>query len=288
MIRPAVPAKTYISVIQRKKRAETNSRFWYSDISFMLLTRQVGAHSTSEWTLKGSVLCGVKRSNTLEVDLLPTEEYCCIPFSFHATLRDIETVHFRLTIYSADSGVEVERCLNGTGFGRTLLHLLQRELVQQALRLVYQVAHQGALLCVHGEGCLYFLGLNGASDHYLSLRLKLQLPDGIIILHGKGDGEHDIPPQGQRILVIISTSGRTSAATQMSFRYMSSFVTVNSQKQHVCINSTSLKLGNALPLSFAGDLLASTLPEDQVRLTGGDTIDTYLWIPQVGASTIYT
>jgi hypothetical protein len=68
-------------------------------------------------------------------------------------------------------------------------------------------------------------------------------------------------------------------------RYLSGIVAINAQKGSSQTSSSNKFTGfrSRVDLSMAGDLIASSIDPSQVSNRGGDTLDTFLWIPQLGA-----
>lgn len=237
-----------------------------------------------DWTCEARAVVGVKRVSHCEVFLDPEYMYCCVPLSCVAHKSDTVDFDFRLTIYSASS-VAVEQRNDCDNCRRGALSLLHKELLRREEKLLYPVASSGLLGCVHGDGCLLFFAINGSHDHFISMRLMVEVSDGILIVFGTNEDTHDVAPRSQRILLVLSQSGKSSATTQLNFRYLSSTVPVTGAKAAVPGRvAQPTRLGNTLDLTLAGDLLTGTFDSSQVSNKGGDTIDTYAWIPQIGSS----
>jgi hypothetical protein len=288
--------QAFVTVIQPKKRSNTKSQYWYCDPSMILLRRL----QNDEWQCVACIFSGVKRQTHVDVFLEAGYRYYCIPFSCLASKQQhsVESVifPFRLTTYSSES-VVIEPLFaaecndlvasSATGAAVSLLH---KGLLSRDFKLVYPVAASGILACVHGEGSLYFLAVNGACDHYLSLRITVDLPDGLLIVFGRAEDSYDVPPRSQRLCLVLASNGKQSNATEFNFRYMSSFVAVKSRPATVNHHQSDdqrlvvrKQLGKSIDLSLAGDLLSGSIDPSAIQITGGGTIDTYLWIPQLGA-----
>jgi hypothetical protein len=191
-----------------------------------------------------------------------------------------ERFSFRLTSYSAEK-VEIVREETKIYQNETIM-TLHKEILRREHKLVYPVATGALLACVHGEGSLYFLAVNSASNAFLSLKLAVDIRDGMIAVLGRADDTHDIPPSSQKLVLVVSRNGKSSSSNQLKFTYISSTVPVQTNATRTA-TSTRPSLGGTQCLTLAGDLLASSIDNSQVRNRGGDTVDTYLWIPQMGS-----
>lgn len=287
--------QAFVTVIQPKKRSNTKSLYWYCDPSMLLLRRL----QNGEWQCVACIFSGVKRQNHVDVFLEAGCRYYCVPFSCLASQQELysdrATYPFRLMTYSSESVViEPHSAADCKGYSEFSLvdaavtSLLHKELLARDFKLVYPVAASGALACVHGEGSLYFLAINGACDDYLSLRLTVDLPDGLLIVLGRSEDSYDLPPNSQRLCLVVASNGKQSVATELNFRYMSSSVSVKrrpasaNQSDHRRLVARQ-QLGSGIDLSLSGDLLTGNIDPGTIQTSGGGTIDTYLWIPQLGA-----
>lgn len=272
--------EAFLSLYQPKKRSNTGSSYWYGDPSFIVMKRR---SETEEWSLESVIISGVSQSSDCDIFLDPSLTYCCIPFSCVAYSGTKYDIDFRLVAYSAQP-VEIKPMDNATEYQLEALRLLQKELINCDRKLIYNVAPCSFLTCVHGKGCLYFLGVNGALDMYLSVRLTFDVENGILIGYGHNEESYDIPPRTQKLLAVVMRNGKYTAATNVKFRYLSSTVKV-AQEQVLTASRMNASFGCALEISIHGDVLASGVDETAVSVKGGDVIDTYLWIPQYGSST---
>jgi hypothetical protein len=279
--------QAFVTVIQPKKRSNTKSQYWYCDPSIILLRRL----QNKELQYVACVFSGVKRQNHVDVFLEAGFQYYCLPFSCLASQRGGErrTFPFRLSTYSSES-VTIERLSDNNDVSAAVRDAAvlsaHKELLSRESKLVYPVAAHGILACVHGNGSLYFLAMNGACDHYLSLRITVELPDGLLAVFGCAEDSYDIPPNSQRLCLVVATNGKQkSAATDFNFRYMSSFVSVASRPLPGGDNGirAQKQLGSSIDLSLVGDLLTGSIDPSTIQMTGGGMVDTYLWIPQLGA-----
>jgi hypothetical protein len=280
--------RAFISIILPKKRSNSQSAYWYCDPSFFVFRRRRGisGHHQNDWICDACILSGVKRDNHCEIMLLPDSEYCCLPFSFLVDRVEMERFPFRITFYSSEN-VHVEQLLNKSDNVPDCYQYLHRELLNREPRLLYPVAHRCLLVSVHGEGCLFFVAVNGNPDHYLSLKLIIQQQDGTLMSYGKSDDTHDIAPRSQKLLAVVSRNGKqNSLATNVNFRYMSSVVGVKRVLESIH-DDTMKRKNNRIDITLAGDLLTSSLDEHTIQMSGTECIDIFSWIPQLGSSIQY-
>jgi hypothetical protein len=283
-LRPSARTWAFVSLVQPKKRSNTQSQYWYCDPSILILKKRP---NEVEWTCEAKAFVGVKRMSHCEVFLDPDYMYCCVPFSCISHKSATADFDFRLTIYSATE-VSVEDLVNDENCREDAARVLHGELLRREDKLLYPIAPSGLLGCVHGEGCLFFFAVNGSQDHFLSLRLTIDVQDGILVVYGMNEDTHDLAPRSQRLLLVVSGNGKSSATTHLSFRYISSTVPVKARRAAPARahDSRQARIGGTLDLTLAGDLLAGSFDSCQVSDKGGDTVDTYMWIPQLGASSI--
>jgi hypothetical protein len=279
----------FISLIQPKKRSHTTTAYWYADPSLVVLRRRIGSDDWTEVT--SCYLSGIQRCVTLDMFLEPNLfEYMCVPFSCGA---QHEVTPFRLVVYSAKTvtitGIQASPILTKTTLP-IAVDGIHRQLIFNEKKLTYTLAQNAVLMCSLIEGGCYFVGLN-ASPHFISLRLTIECPPGILSLFGDTNAPAlDIPPGTQRILCILSGSGKSgSTATQFPFRYMSSVETRSTGSLIATKTTTAVATSNymrsAVPICIAGEALVHRVsgeaPLEGHR--GEDTVDTYTWIPQIGS-----
>lgn len=276
--------RAFITVILPKKRSNSQSAYWYCDPSFLVLRRSNDNSRNIEWYCEACILSGVTRDNHCEILLMPNHLYYCIPFSFLANQLGNRNFPFRIAVYSSDS-VNVERLDNNATYSTAAVALLHKELLTREPKLLYPVAHSCLLACVHGEGCLYFLAVNGNEDHFLSIKLIIGEQDGLLFSYGKPDETYDIAPRRQKLLAVVSRNGKqTSTSTDLHFRYMSSVVAVSkrndSNEENIRDDS---KLCQSINLTLVGDLMTSNMV-NKIEMMKSDNIDIFMWIPQLGSS----
>lgn len=273
---PVESTLAYITVIQPKKRSNTTSRYWYTDPCLVIFKRVC---ESDDWTYVDCVIVGIRRQTTIEVLLEHSFQYCCVPFSSFAG-QQRQQFPFRLVCYSGET-VIIESTPS-SNMNRPALDGFYRRMLSSENKLCYPVASDSVVACIHGDGCAVFVALNGSQNCYLSLQLSIQLPqDGMVISLGSDNGSYDIPPRCQSVLSIIACNGKLSGATQLQFSYMSSTVRVDGN--HKKRGRQAEDLGSPVDLSLSGDLLLSG-NYGAVKEQGKDIIDTFLWIPQLGAS----
>lgn len=277
-LKPSAPTLAFITVIQPKKRANTRSKYWYCDPCLIILKRSA---AEGEWACEACVLTGIRRQTTVEIFIDPKYTYCCIPFSCLASTRRNKAFSFRLTSYSLEE-ILIERQGGSDEIRDASVRLLQKEILSRERKMLLPVAERGLLACIHGECSLVLMAVNGSHDSFLSLKLTVDLQDGTIVLLGCPDASHDIPPRSQRVLAVVANDGRLSTTTKVSFRYMSSTVPVRI-KTSGCMRN-GLELDKNVEVSMSGEFLTSHIPPSDVQERGCESIDTYMWIPQLGAS----
>lgn len=272
----SVEKKTFafISIIQPKKRANTQSHYWYADPSIIILKR---TGITSEWDIEQVVLCGMMRSSTLEVFLEPLKEYLVLPFSFK-TGKDSP---FRLASYSAKQVCITQRSSKEIEIKAPLCHL-HRHLLKDERKLSYNIASSSILVCVHGDRCLFFMAINASPDRILSVRLCVKLQKGLALSYGVSGDVCDVPTRSQKILMVVSSDGTHSSAVGLEFTYATDTLETNTGGN--ARTHCGLSLGSPIEVSMAGDLLASAVALDSPRNKGVDTINTFQWLSQIGCS----
>lgn len=274
---PSRRTMAYISITQPKKRSNVHSKYWYGDPSFLVLKRK--PHET-EWSLEAACISGVSRSTDAEVFLDPVMVYCCLPYCCLAQ-KNSDNIAFRVVSYSA-SEVSIKKHPNEMSVVKSAaLSLLHRHLLQNEQKLIFHVASRSFLACVNGSGCVYLLAVNGSEEHYLSLRLSFDIQQGMLMGLGSVEDTYDIPPRSQKVVAVVCRNGKFSTSTELRFRYLASAVPRMNGTSRTP-SSTPTQLGSSIDLSMAGDLLCSRFEGSTPSLKGGGTIETYMWIPQIG------
>jgi len=266
----------FISIIQPKKRANTKSQYWYKDPSFMVIKRR---NNDKEWRLEKAVICGTMRQSTLEIFLEPLWDYCVLPFSCESN----NTFPFRLSSYSGKN-VHITQHTNDHIPSTVMLSNLHKYLLEKKQKLHYPVAKQSVLICIRGEKYMYFLAINASHDRLLSLRLSVKLQKGLKLSYGNSGEVYDVPNLSQRILMVVSSDGTQSSAISFAFSYASDMVQI-SHPNHL-MHRTESKFDSPISLSQAGKSLACLATDDCEQKKGGDTIDTFQWLSQIGSLTL--
>ena len=278
---------SFISIIQPKKRAHTTTRYWYADPSMVILKkRRNGARKDNEleWTCEACSCVGVTRSNDIELFLDPEYDYCVVPFAgvpFHSS----GSFPFRLTAYSA-SKVEIQFQPEETTNHQRLVAVseLHNNLLGDEGRLVYRVSTRCALVCIHKRGCLYFIAINGSRDTFLSIRIKVRQEQGLIFSSGRNGDTHGIPATSQKIVLVVCTAGKSSSnTTELAFNYVSDAERRGCNLNRVAHSKQNFSLTRSVDITISGDLASSLVPSEAVVDKGGDTVDIFSWIPQLGA-----
>jgi hypothetical protein len=249
------------------------------------------------WVCDSFIMSGVKRDIHCEIVILPGYIYCCFPWSLLAAIVHNRIYPFRITIYSNDN-VSVKSTLNGGTYSTLALNLLHKELLNREPKLIYPISHQSAIVCIHGDGCLYFVAVNGTSDHYLSIKLFIEEQQGIIFIQGRNDDTYDIPPLRQQIISCVARDGRQKSIVSTLFvRYLSSMMTMRkevplalglekgfSTTGYEIQNSKILRFADAVELTFAGVLLVESIDMCEAQMARSVSVDIVAWIPPLGCS----
>jgi hypothetical protein len=291
---PGRTVSATLSLIQPKKRAHTDSSFWYCDPSFILLKRRRNMGGSS-WERASCVVSGVMRQSYVDIMVENDTEYCCIPFSCVACLSPSSHYPFRLVLYSSSKIDVVTTANHDALLQESCLGALHQHQLSSQVKLLYPAQPKALLACIHGTSCVTFIAINGYTDRYFSMKLMVSdLPKGLLVTFGRE--ESDLPPQTQAICLVVSTDSRQSAATEFSFRYLSTVTEALAPTSGSSCGAEAThyrrpphlnrqhQFGSKLQLGVAGDLLATSIEPHSCRASGGDKIDTYLWIPQLGAA----
>ncbi len=112
----------YISVMQPKKRANTKTQYWYSDLSMVILRRPRG--TDEDWSCQDCIVQGCSRCCSCEILLDPCDEYVCVPFSHGAHTRgSLQDNPFRVTLlkmlhqklFGMNRKIDYPHCCCGSG-----------------------------------------------------------------------------------------------------------------------------------------------------------------------------
>lgn len=239
----------------------------------LILKRRKGVEET--WSCESSAIHGCTRSCTCEIFLDPSYDYACVPLSYNS-----QNIPFRVTCYSSEEVTVAAKSRDGVD-DREYLNLLHRELIRKLHKVHYAIASKGLLMCIHGQDCLYFLVLNASPDHYLSVRLTLDVKKGMLLAYGQSGDTHDIPPRAQKILMVALSDGTDSTAASVTFSYVCD--TVATLNRSGSIMKGPAGIGSVVDLSIAGDLIAGEVSSDVATSIGCDTVETHHWLSQLGS-----
>eukprot|EP00980_Cylindrotheca_fusiformis_P019231 scaffold6544_cov112-Cylindrotheca_fusiformis.AAC.3 len=243
-----------------------------------------------DWNHDKVCLCGVSRRIDVEVFLDPLFEYCLLPLAGTPRKNGDLKSSFRLTVYSANA-VESQLLCHTPQIRQAALTALHTTLLDGPNSIIHAVASQSLLLCVPKQRCLYFIGVNASSHDFLSLRLTVELTNGTLLTFGENRETHDIAPRSQRILIVVSSTGKQHSSTSLEFKYTSDRVVAGGCRSSSGTSSATRKpklvgFGSQVAISEQGDSL--TQHEVECFSTKGrGLVDILSWIPQLGTVTVY-
>lgn len=270
---------SYLSLVQKKKRANTTTQFWYTDMSMIVFKRRRHVNS---WTRCQCVLQGVKRSCDAELFLDPEYEYCIIPFSYLGGIEELQcgaqvqrrkAALFRLTSYSAHA-VEVKaRPRKSIQNNMLLIESLHFSLLETNRKVTYLLGPNAVLIAACKRGCIYFLVLNSASDGLMMKLMVEQSPERMIV-HGLNYDTHIIPSKSQSIVLVLANKGHHHTTT-VNFSFQSD----------ICKDKTSYErkftyrgIETSGRLSLAGELFCNNIgSETNTYRRASGTLDECLW-----------
>lgn len=236
-----------------------------------------------QWSYVDCIITSIQRQTTIEVFLEQSYQYCCVPFSCFAT-RNRQKFLFRLVCYSGEK--ILIKSVSDMYLQRSTLSSFYRKVLSCEPKLCYPVAASSILACIQAHGCAVFVALNGTNDCFLSIKLSIHLPqDGLVVSLGSASESYDIPPRCQSVLAIVSSDGKLSSATQFSFSYISS--TIQSSGKNKKQDHEAKDVNIPVELSLAADLLVNSSSSGAIKEHGRDTIDTFLWIPQLLSAAVH-
>jgi len=265
----------FLSIIQPKKRANTLSRYWYYDISLLILKRRLQQSSSANdnWIGEKCILQGVQRSCEVETFLDPSYEYIVVPISFGWSSGDIaidpskldRTIRF--TTYSSnalqiDPIVKTSRPALFIMNQMTLLSCLHREVLKMAWKQEHVLGPQCVLSVTQGCCCAYFLVLNSSHSDCLQLRLVLQIKNNNVctVVCGSMDDVYMIPPRSEKMCVVLICDGREARVCSVLYSYFSDAMQksdggrmVSSQQKEAMKDPS---IGARVDITFASDLAA--------------------------------
>mmetsp|Transcript_20701 Transcript_20701/g.50828 ORF Transcript_20701/g.50828 Transcript_20701/m.50828 type:complete len:773 (+) Transcript_20701:394-2712(+) len=275
------PTWAFLSLIQPKKRANTTNRYWYSDLSMVILKRSKG--SIGVWRCEAISLDGVTRRLDKEIFLDPSLEYCVIPFAGMPIVAASTRFPCRLTVYSSHP-VQIQSQCNDALYRPIVLKGLHHELLKDPMNATHAVSANAHLICAKKKGCLYFIVVNNSKNSFLCLLLNVNIGNGTIILFGRNDDTHNVAPESQKILLVVASNGKRSTTTEVKFKYMSDEIQQGTKRNPSTRPSSKVGLGSTVDVSFFGSSLASD-SASCFSNKGEGSVDVYSWIHQVGSMT---
>ncbi len=248
----------FVSLVQRKKRANATTQFWYTDLSMIVLKRK----GTGEWERHQCCLQGVKRACDHEIFMDPQYQYCFIPFSYLGGKKEVEfgaeviqsqkSAPFNFTTYSAKE-VNVRAQVRSSVGQQKPLQTLHSSLLEMKKRNIHITGPKSVLITSKGDGCIYFLVLNAGAAG-LALNLTLVQHRGMVIVHGGKSNSNNIPPKTQCIILVLANEGRDiSPSIDFTFKTDS----LDGLQSNVRNDSPYEGIGTKIPLSLAAELLCS-------------------------------
>lgn len=276
--RPQIRSWSYLSFVQKKKRANTTTQFWYTDMSMIVLKRK---QKSSIWSRCHCLLQGVQRSCDVELFLDPDYEYCIIPFSYLSGKDDLQcgsvgkvrnSALFRITSYSAQPVELIARPRRAMQIEDSLIESLHLSLIGTVEKITYSLGPSSVLVAVYKSGCIYFLVLNSSTDG-LMMHLNFEPNQGMTIVHGMNKDTHIIPAKSQRIILVLANDGHHGTTT-MNFSFQSD---ICREKTSIQKKSTYKGVQTRAALCLAGELLCNSTGSDNKYRSGVGTLDERLW-----------
>lgn len=262
---------TFLSIIQPKKRANTLSRYWYYDMSLLVLKRKLQASSQkNDWIGEKCILQGVQRSCELEIFLEPSYEYIALPISYGWSRGDLtvkpselgRTIRFA-TYSSNPLTIEPLSRMKSLSFPvinhHSLLSLFHREVLRMSRKEEHILGPQCLLSVSQGNCCAYFLVLNASLSECLQLRLLLQTKNNNLFSFFNMDDVYTIPPRSEKMCAVLVCDGREALVCSVLYSFFSDAIqksvgwTDSSQRTETI---THQSLGAAVEITLTSDLIA--------------------------------
>ena len=268
----------FISLVQRNKRSNATTQFWYTDLSLIVLKRKEG----TDWIKHQCYLQGVDRFCDCEIFLEPEYEYCFVPFSFLSGKEELEfgaqavqketCAPFQFTTYSANE--VIVKAQVRSSLGRQLpLEILHSFLLQMTKKITYAVGPHAVLVTINGNGCIYFLILNSGTNG-IALNLKVELSRGTAIVFGEKSNTHYIFSKTQCILMVLANDGR-SIPSSIDFSFKTESLGKSNNRQ---VDNRRYKgIGTQITINLASELLCSSACQTTSYKSEKGTIDERLW-----------
>lgn len=272
----------FISFVQKKKRANTTTRFWYTDVSMIVLRRK---GSQDAWEMDHVRFQGVKRFCDVELFLDSGFEYCFIPFSYlcgqdepqsTTQVSSKKSALIRITSYAGTSIKLTARRRNYV-CSNQLITILHTSLLKETKKLTYCVGPHSILVAVSCIDCIYFIGLNSSSSEAVWLKLTIDASNrNMKIAQGQNGDTHIIEPESQSIILVVANDGRYPS-NDINFFYLAD--TCKTQKLSKK-SGTYTGITSKVDLSLLGELLCNESQQrnnDCTSRKGKGTINKYLW-----------
>ena len=272
----------FISFVQKKKRANTTTRFWYTDVSMIVLKRK---GSEDAWELDHVKFQGVKRFCDVELFLDSGLEYCFIPFSYLCgqdepqSTTKVSTKKSALIRITSYSGTSIELTARRRNYvcSNQLIVMLHTSLLKEAKKTTYCIGPHSILVAVSCIDCIYFIGLNSSLDGAVWLKLTIDTSNrNIQIAQGQNGDTHIIEPKSQSIIIVVANDGRYPS-NDIDFSYLAD--TCNTQKPSK-ISGTYTGITTKVNLTLLGELLCNERQQwsnDSTSRRGKGMINKCLW-----------
>jgi hypothetical protein len=266
----------FMSFVQKKKRANATTQFWYTDVSMIVLKRQAGR----DWSRCECILQGVQRDCDYELFLDPHFEYCFIPFSYlsgkedehcGAQLQPRKAALFRFTSYSANA-VEVKARPRKSIRNEILIEILHSSLLQIPKRQMYILGPKSVLLAISGHGCIYFVALNAANQGIM-MKISIERNRGMAIVHGVNNDTNIIPSNTQCIVMVLTNDG-CHLTPSINFRFQADSC---AEKSHIKHKYGFKGIGTRSILSLSGELLCNDVGVGVKYQCSKGFLDERLW-----------
>lgn len=274
---------SYFSFVQKKKRANTTTQFWYTDISMIVLKRpRSNCNDNASWRRCHCFIQSVHRSCDIELFLDPEFEYCIIPFSYLSGKEELQcgsigqnkkSASLRFTSYSAKKVDLVAKSRRNIQNEEIIIESIHFSLIGSKEKVIYSLGPSSVLVAVYKNGTIYFLALN-AGVNGLMMQLNIQSIEGMTIVHGVSKDTHIIPSQSQRIISVLANNGhRHTSSLYFSFQ-----ADVCEEKSASKVKISSYKgVGTKIRLGIAGDLLCQNSKMQSKYCSGTGSLDKNLW-----------
>jgi len=273
-IQVATKTWTFLSIVQPKKRANTLSRYWYYDMSLLVLKRRLLETDSSGWIGEKCLLQGVQRSCEIEIFLDPAYEYIAVPVSFgwskgEVTLNPSELDRsIRFATYSSNSLI-IEPVTIATRLSvpiinqSSLLSCFHRDVLKMPWREQHTLGPQCVLSVSRGSCCAYFVVLNASNTDCLQLRLLLQTKSTKVYpVCGGMDDLYMIPPRSEKICVVLLCDGREAHVSSVLYSYYSDAMQKSQARSAAPQRTEPLpdpSVGSTVDITFSSDLLAGSV-----------------------------